>query len=35
MPTEKFYYGKAPKLYEEFLKDNRKGEFVVVIEGVR
>lgn len=35
MPTEKFYYGTAPKLYQEFLRDNRKGEFVVVIEGIR
>ncbi len=35
MGTEKFYYGTAPKLYQEFLKDNRKGEFVVVIEGAR
>jgi 16S rRNA (cytidine1402-2'-O)-methyltransferase len=35
METEKFYYGTAPKLYQEFHKDNRKGEFVVVIEGAR
>ncbi len=35
MPTEKIYYGTAPKLYQEFLRENRKGEFVVVIEGVR
>ena len=35
MPTEKFYYGTAPQLYAEFSRLNLKGEFVVVIEGVR
>jgi len=32
MPTECFYYGTAPELYDEFSKKNLKGEFVVVIE---
>jgi len=33
LPTEKIFYGTAPKLYEQFSKEERKGEFVVVIEG--
>lgn len=35
MPTEKFYYGTAPQLYEDFSRTNIKGEFVVVIESTR
>ena len=33
MPTEKIFYGTGPKLYQQFLKEERKGEFVVVLEG--
>jgi 16S rRNA (cytidine1402-2'-O)-methyltransferase len=33
LPTEEIFHGTAPKLYQQFLKEERKGEFVVVLEG--
>ena len=33
LPTEQIFHGTPQKLYEEFLKEERKGEFVVVLEG--
>jgi 16S rRNA (cytidine1402-2'-O)-methyltransferase len=33
LPTEEILHGTAPKLYQRFLKEERKGEFVVVLEG--
>lgn len=33
LPTEKLFYGTAPKLFDQFSKEGRKGEFVVVVEG--
>jgi 16S rRNA (cytidine1402-2'-O)-methyltransferase len=33
LPSEKIYHGTAPTLYQKFLKDGKKGEFVVVMEG--
>lgn len=35
MPTEQIYHGTASLLYYKFLKDKKKGEFVVVLEGVK
>jgi 16S rRNA (cytidine1402-2'-O)-methyltransferase len=32
LPTEAIFYGTAPKLMQRFTKEERKGEFVVVIE---
>lgn len=34
LPTEQIFYGTATKLYQQFSKEGRKGEFVVVLEGV-
>jgi 16S rRNA (cytidine1402-2'-O)-methyltransferase len=31
--TEEIFHGTSPKLYQQFLKEERKGEFVVVLEG--
>jgi 16S rRNA (cytidine1402-2'-O)-methyltransferase len=33
MPTEKIFHGTAVQLYKEFVKEEKKGEFVVVLEG--
>ena len=33
LPTEQIFHSTPQKLYEEFLKEERKGEFVVVLEG--
>jgi 16S rRNA (cytidine1402-2'-O)-methyltransferase len=33
LPTEKIFHGTAPELYKLFAKEERKGEFVVMIEG--
>jgi 16S rRNA (cytidine1402-2'-O)-methyltransferase len=33
LPTEKVFHGTAPGLYSQFAKEERKGEFVVLIEG--
>lgn len=33
LPTEEVFRGTAPQLYQQFLKKERKGEFVLVIEG--
>ena len=34
LPTEKIFHGTAPELYKRFLKEERKGEFVLLIEAV-
>lgn len=33
LPTERIFHGTAPALYKQFAKEERKGEFVLVIEG--
>ncbi|HWP82793.1 MAG TPA: 16S rRNA (cytidine(1402)-2'-O)-methyltransferase [Bacteroidota bacterium] len=33
LPTEEIFRGSGPSLYRRFLKEDRKGEFVVIIEG--
>ncbi len=33
LPSEEIYHGTPPKLYQQFLKEGTKGEFVVVLEG--
>ena len=33
LPSEEIYHSTPPKLYQQFLKDGKKGEFVIVIEG--
>jgi len=33
LPSEAIYHSTAPKLYQQFLKEGKKGEFVVVLEG--
>jgi 16S rRNA (cytidine1402-2'-O)-methyltransferase len=33
LPTEEILRGGAPGLYRRFSKEERKGEFVVIIEG--
>jgi 16S rRNA (cytidine1402-2'-O)-methyltransferase len=33
LPSEQLFHGTAPKLYQQFMKEERKGEFVVVLEG--
>jgi len=33
LPTEEIFHGTAPTLYQKFLKEEKKGEFVVVLEG--
>ena len=33
MPDEEIFHGNAPALASKFEKEERKGEFVVVIEG--
>jgi 16S rRNA C1402 (ribose-2'-O) methylase RsmI len=33
LPSEEIYHGTPPKLYQQFLKDEKKGEFVIVLEG--
>jgi 16S rRNA (cytidine1402-2'-O)-methyltransferase len=35
LSTEEIFHGTAPKLYQKFLKEEKKGEFVVVLEGMR
>jgi 16S rRNA (cytidine1402-2'-O)-methyltransferase len=32
LPTEEIFHGSAPELYKRFLKDERKGEFVLLLE---
>ena len=34
LPTEEIFHGSAPELYKRFLKEERKGEFVVLLEGL-
>jgi 16S rRNA (cytidine1402-2'-O)-methyltransferase len=34
LPTEKIFHGTAPELYRLFAKEERKGEFVLMIEGL-
>lgn len=33
LPTEEVFHGSAPELYKRFLKEERKGEFVLLLEG--
>jgi len=33
LPTEEIYHSTSPKLYQQFLKVEKKGEFVIVLEG--
>ncbi|RPI03356.1 MAG: 16S rRNA (cytidine(1402)-2'-O)-methyltransferase [Ignavibacteriae bacterium] len=33
LPTEEIYHSTAPRLYQQFLKEEKKGEFVIVLEG--
>jgi 16S rRNA (cytidine1402-2'-O)-methyltransferase len=33
LPTERIFHGTAPELFKQFAKEERKGEFVVMIEG--
>lgn len=33
LPTEEILYGTAPQLYREFTRNERKGEFVIILEG--
>jgi len=33
LPTEEIFHGLAPELYKRFLKEERKGEFVLLLEG--
>jgi 16S rRNA (cytidine1402-2'-O)-methyltransferase len=33
MPDEEIFYGTAPELHKKFQKEEKKGEFVVVLEG--
>jgi len=35
LPTEEIFHGTTPKLYQRFLKEEKKGEFVVVLEGTK
>jgi 16S rRNA (cytidine1402-2'-O)-methyltransferase len=34
LPTEEIFHGSAPELYKRFLKEERKGEFVLLVEGL-
>ena len=34
LPTEEIFHGSAPDLYKRFLKEDRKGEFVLLLEAV-
>jgi 16S rRNA (cytidine1402-2'-O)-methyltransferase len=33
LPSEEIYHGTSTQLYKQFLKEEKKGEFVVVLEG--
>ena len=33
LPSEQIFHGSAPELYKRFLKEERKGEFVLLLEG--
>lgn len=35
LPTEEIFHSSAPKLYDQFSKNEKKGEFVIVLEGQR
>jgi 16S rRNA (cytidine1402-2'-O)-methyltransferase len=35
LPSEEIFHGTPPKLYQRFLKEEKKGEFVVVLEGAK
>ena len=35
LSTEEIFRGTAPILYQKFLKEEKKGEFVVVLEGTK
>jgi 16S rRNA (cytidine1402-2'-O)-methyltransferase len=34
LPTEEIFHGSAPDLYKRFSKEERKGEFVLLLEGL-
>lgn len=34
LPTEQIFHGTAPELYKQFLKEERKGEFVLILEAL-
>ena len=34
LPTEEIFHGSAPGLYKRFLKEERKGEFVLLLEAI-
>ncbi len=34
LPTEEIFHGSAPDLYRRFLKEEMKGEFVLLLEGL-
>ena len=34
LPTEEIFHGSAPELHKRFSKEERKGEFVVLLEGL-
>jgi len=34
LPTERIFHGTAPELYQRFFKEERKGEFVLLLEGL-
>lgn len=34
LPTEEIFHGSAPALYKKFLKEERKGEFVLLVEAM-
>ena len=33
LPSEEIFHSTPPKLYQQFLKEEKKGEFVIVLEG--
>lgn len=35
LPSEEIFHGTLPKLYQQFLKEEKKGEFVIVLEGTK
>jgi len=35
LSTEEIFHGTEPKMYQKFLKEEKKGEFVVVLEGTK
>jgi 16S rRNA (cytidine1402-2'-O)-methyltransferase len=35
LPTEEIFHGSAPELYKRFVKEERKGEFVLLVEAMK